>query len=116
MSIMGIGVDIEDIARFRKLPYAKNKSFYGKVFTKKEIAYCLKKPDPYPSFAARFAAKEAVIKALPSLPAGGVKNFHAVEVVMKKNKPLVLLRGHETHISLSHDNEKALAFVVLLGR
>ncbi len=112
MNMIGIGVDIEDIGRFRKLPFAKNKSFYQKIFTPKEIKYCLGKPDPYPSFAARFAAKEAMIKALPK----PVKNFHAIEIVMKNKKPQVFLKGFKVFLSLSHENDKAIAITIVCER
>ena len=64
MTIEGIGVDIEDISRFTGKPFPENKGFYERIFTKKEIEYCLQKANPYQHFAARFCAKEAVIKAL----------------------------------------------------
>ncbi len=108
--IIGIGVDIADIGRFRKLPYQKNKSFYQQIFTKKEIDYCLKKADPYPSFAVRFAAKEAVIKALPKLP----RNFHKIEILMKGKKPYVRVYAKKALISLSHTSDKAIAFAVII--
>ena len=112
--ILGIGVDIEDIDRFRKLPYKKNKSFYEKIFTKKEIVYCLKKTDPYPSFAVRFAAKEAVIKALPdkNKKFKSAKSFQSVEILMRWKKPYIKINGKNIFISLSHEKEKAIAFAI----
>lgn len=64
MKKWNIGVDIEDVARFRRSDYFHNKQFYEQVFTQKEIKYCLSFEDPAPHFAANFAAKEAVYKAL----------------------------------------------------
>ncbi len=108
-NIIGVGIDIEDIGRFRKMRFAKNKSFYQKIFTPKEIKYCLAKPDPYPSFAARFAAKEAVIKALPNQP----QNFHEIEVTIKNKKPQVFLKGFKVLVSLAHEKDKAIAVVLV---
>lgn len=108
--IFGIGVDTVDIGCFRNLPYKKNKSFYEKIFTKGEIDYCLKKQDPYPSFAARFAAKEAVIKSLPN-KFKSAKSFRSIEVLMRGKKPRI--RNYKNiFISLSHEKEKAIAFVI----
>jgi holo-[acyl-carrier protein] synthase len=109
IGILGIGVDIEDIGRFRKLQYKKNKSFYGKIFTKREIAYCLKRRDSYPSFAVRFAAKEAIVKSLPISP-----NFQNIEILMRGKKPYVH-NYKNIFISLSHEKEKALAFAIRIG-
>lgn len=103
-------MDIADIGRFRKLPHQKNKSFYQKIFTKREIAYCLKKTDPYPSFAARFAAKEAIIKCVPV----SVTNLRNIEIVMNKKKPQARVKGFNILLSMSHENDKAIAVAICL--
>jgi len=59
-----VGVDIVDVARFRQLDYSNNKHFYERIFTSREIEHCLSFGDPAPHFAANFAAKEAVYKAM----------------------------------------------------
>ena len=110
-SILGVGADIEDVFRFRKLPYPKNKSFYQKIFTKKEIAYCLEKSDPSESFAARFAAKEAVIKALPK----NFSNLKNIEVAMRGKKPQIKIKGFKVLVSLSHTKKNAIAFAICYG-
>lgn len=61
-----VGTDIESVKRFKKSSCI-NREFYNKVFTLKEIAYCNSKACPEQHFAARFAAKEAVIKAVNKL-------------------------------------------------
>lgn len=58
-----IGVDIVDVARFRRLDFLTSKRFYERVFTPREIEHCLSFDDPAPHFAANYAAKEAVYKA-----------------------------------------------------
>jgi holo-[acyl-carrier-protein] synthase len=55
---------LTEIARIRSAHQKHGKSFLDKIFTTEEQTYCLSKADPYPSLAARFAAKEAVSKAL----------------------------------------------------
>jgi len=79
-----IGVDIEDISRFSKLSYTSKKSFYDKIFTKKEIKYCLSKKNPYPHFTVRFCAKEATIKALEN----SNLSLKEIEIKMKNEKTL----------------------------
>lgn len=59
-----IGIDTEEIARFRERDYDTHGRFYHRIFTDGELEYCSGRVDPYPHLAARFAAKEAVIKAL----------------------------------------------------
>lgn len=116
MSDLQIGIDLEEISRFQKIPYAKNKEFYGKLFTLKEIQYCLSKKNPYPHFAARFCAKEALIKAL-----GKQIDLKHVEVVRAKNRPSIriigssskrFLKGSQFQVSLSHTKNYAVAVVV----
>ena len=105
-----IGVDIEEISRFSKNKYKKRKSFYEKIFTPKEIDYCLSKLNPYPHFTARFCAKEAVLKALQNQKI----MLSDIEIIMKDNKPLLKLpNGHCGLVSLSHTEKYAIAFVIL---
>lgn len=113
MKITGIGVDIENIFRFRKLPYKKNRHFYEKIFTESEIKYCLSKADPYPHFAARFAAKEAVIKALPKpvLPID-------IEIIRKSDKIDVRIKNNKKakiFASLTHVKDTAAAVAAVIG-
>ncbi|MFC1732976.1 holo-ACP synthase, partial [candidate division KSB1 bacterium] len=61
-SIIGIGVDIEQIDRFRNKPLNGHRRLYNKLFGSNEIGYCTSKRDPYPCFTARFCAKEALVK------------------------------------------------------
>ena len=76
---MRIGIDIVDIKRFQ-LVIQRTPRILQRVFTEKERAYCLAKSNPYPSLAARFAAKEAIRKLHPSLSQG--IRFHDVEVTV----------------------------------
>lgn len=120
---IAVGVDIESIARFENLPFAQNKAFYQKVFTKKEIGYCLKRGKPSQHFAVRFAAKEAVFKALSSF---NVKiGFGQIEILLNKNRvPVVKIRDnkpskknkfedYEIKISISHSADSAVANAIV---
>src|SRR2546428_10614718 len=71
MRINGIGVDLVNIPRMRDVIDRWRDRFLQRVFTEAEIAYCRPRRDPVPHFAARFAAKEAGLKALGTgLPPG----------------------------------------------
>ena len=107
--ITGIGVDIEDISRFREIPFDENKHFYEKIFTKNEIEYCLKKNNPCQHFAVRFCAKEAFIKAMDQK----IGDYRSIEVIFNENKPLIVWREIKAFLSMSHDKDKAISFVIV---
>lgn len=116
MNVRGLGVDIVNVRNFRKLTYKKNPDFYKNIFTLLEIKYCLSKSDPYQAFAARFAAKEAVLKAV----GGDVFDLQKIEirnsgsgkpevsVFIKKKKMKVMM-------SMSHIKEQAIAVAIWLS-
>lgn len=122
MKLAGIGTDIESVETFRLKPYKKNKRFYERVFSITEIEYCLKFKDPYPRFAARFCAKEAMVKATD-----GVRKSFITEFEVKKSasgRPIVGPRkksagldsfflNYSCELSISHTDHMALAFVVV---
>lgn len=62
--VVGIGIDICENDRIAEMLGKYKERFLKRVFTDEEVAYCLKKKDPTPHLAARFAVKEAFIKAL----------------------------------------------------
>lgn len=112
-AVCGIGIDITEVARIRRL-YRKNPSFLTRFFTPGEIAYCLKGKNAAERIAARFAAKEAVIKALDrkDLP------LKAISVSKEETgRPVVALkgpglRGLTVMLSLSHTENYACASAV----
>ena len=67
MQDIGIGTDLEEVRRFENHRDRALTAFLEKNFTREELQYCLSKDAPAPHLAARFAGKEAVIKALSSL-------------------------------------------------
>ena len=109
---MTIGVDIEEISRFK----GKSKDFIERIFTKYEIEYCSKFKNPESHYAARFCAKEAVIKALT--PFGiHIAEYNLIEVLKDENNcPKIKIlkdldKNIDIEVSLSHDKTKAIAFV-----
>ncbi|MEK7641176.1 MAG: holo-ACP synthase [Patescibacteria group bacterium] len=108
----GIGIDIVEVKRFRDVPYKKGNVFYSKIFSDAEIKYCLSKDDPYPHFAARFAAKEAVLKCLKST----IYKIRDVEISNDKDGiPSVKVKNNKGKflISLSHTKDQAAAAALL---
>ena len=109
---MAIGVDIEDIERFK----GKSNDFLHRVFTPLELEYCLKFSKPESHLTARFCAKEAVVKALTALDIENIP-YNKIEVFHnEKQCPQIrILKQIEKNIvfqvSLSHDRTKAIAFV-----
>lgn len=124
--IIGIGTDVVSIQRIEKAVQRFGERFIKKVFTDKEAVVCKEGKDPAPYLAARFAAKEAVLKALGTGISNGI-GFKDVEVSREHGKrPEIILhgKGKETaetlgvkniHLSISHDAGIAAAFVVVEG-
>ncbi len=122
--IVGIGVDIVQLSRIRALCERHDERFLGRILTEREQEYCRRRVDPVPSVASRFAAKEALLKALGVGWSGGVR-WRDVEVVRgESGPPSIELHGEAarvaakkavrfTHVSLSHDSGAAVAVVVL---
>ena len=125
-AVVGIGVDAVDVARFRQI-LARRPGFAGRFFTAAEQADASRSPDPTESLAARFAAKEAVMKALGT----GLGSFALTDVEVRRgdgegatrNAPSLLLHGGAAavaeerdagvfHLSLTHTTGVAIAFVV----
>ncbi len=114
MTVKNIGIDIVEVKRFRDVPYKKGSVFYSKIFSDAEIKYCLSKDDPYPHFAARFAAKEAVLKCLKST----IYKIRDVEVRNDADGiPSVKIRNNKGKflISLSHTRDYACASALFVN-
>ena len=108
--ILGIGNDIVEIERVREAIESQGDHFIEKLFTKREQAYCKKFSDPAPHYAARFSAKEAIVKALGT-GFGEMAAFHDIEIINDdKGKPEVFFsdglnsrfKNPEVLISISH--------------
>ena len=79
MKIFGIGTDIVNIKRLEKLLKKNGLKFKNRIFSKDEILYCEKRKNPFPFYAKRFAAKEALSKALGT----GIKRNYS-KLIKKK--------------------------------
>ena len=109
-----IGTDIVQVSRIKKL--LNNKRFIHKIFSKKEIEYCLSRPYPELSFSGKFAGKEAVKKALYSSDRiNHVPTFKCIKILNKKDfSPFVEIDFYQNidfSISVSHEKNYAIAFV-----
>ena len=125
-NIIGIGIDLAKIPRMREVVTRWDERFLRRVFTDDEIAYCRRRRDPIPHFAARFAAKEAALKALGTGLRMGV-SWRELEVRRERGQaPTMALSGRSREIavakgarsvlvSLTHDGDYALAQVMLVG-
>ena len=107
---IGIGTDIEKVNRFES--ELNNKSFLSKIFTVNELDYCFNKIKPAEHLTARFAGKEAVIKAYYSLFNKFLKH-QDIEILNNKDGEPILNLDIDSRISLSHTNGNAVAFVYL---
>ncbi len=118
------GVDIIEIDRVRKCIEDTDGKFCERVYTKKEIEYCEnKKSQKYQHYAARFAAKEAVFKAISvMLPNKYNINWNDIEILNDDNgRPYVNIlnqdiQSEDIDISISHCKEYAVASVVFIIR
>jgi holo-[acyl-carrier protein] synthase len=122
-SIAGVGTDIIEVERVER-SITKGIGFKEKVFTENEIAYCEGKADKALHYAARFAAKEAVLKAMGTGWRGPLM-FDEIEVTHDANgKPEILLYGKtrefalergitRIHVSISHLKHIVNAVVLL---
>ena len=121
--IIGIGTDIFEINRMKKR-IEKEPEFIQSVFTSQEIKYCEQFKFKEQNFAARFAAKEALMKALGIGYNNGI-SFSEIEISNNPaGKPEITLTGKalefanksgvtNIHVSLSHSKKQAIAFVIL---
>ena len=123
--IVGTGVDLCDVDRMRKAVDASHGArLVERVFTAREIAYAQRKASPYERYAARFAAKEAGMKALGTGWRDGV-TWQDLEVMnLPSGRPTLRLHGRATEIaaslkvrnislSITHTAQQAMAMVIL---
>jgi len=120
--IYGIGIDLVKIERMKEAADKWGRKFLEKVFTENEIAYCYERKEPYLSLAVRFAAKEALIKAIGSEVFVPLTDIEIMN--FENGKPLIKAKGKleeffreksikHCHLSLSHEKEFGIACVVL---
>ncbi len=122
--IIGTGVDLAEVPRIRLSIERYGARFLNRIYTEAEISYCEEKASRFESYAARFAAKEAGMKALGTGWSRGVR-WRDIEVVRRKGqRPTIQFHGEAAAIatklgaknialSLTHTSDQALAHVIL---
>ena len=123
MEILGLGVDICEIARMERA-LARHPTMRERVFTPEERAYCDRKARPAESYAGRFAAREATIKAL-----GGYRGKRWQDIQVSRHPsgaPSIILEGNAKRradklgitrvlVTFTHEKTNAVAFAVAVG-
>jgi holo-[acyl-carrier protein] synthase len=123
MRIIGIGVDVVEVDRVEGL-LDRRPSFRRRVFTPDEVSYCESKATPAGSYAARWAAREACIKAL-----GGIRNLKWQDIAVERaptGAPRLALKGGararadrigvaDVLVSFTHERSMATAFCIAVG-
>lgn len=123
MEIVGLGVDICEIARMERA-LARHPRMRERVFTSEEIAYCDSKARPAESYAGRFAAREAVIKAL-----GGYRGKRWQDISVTRHPsgaPVIALTGNAKRraaglgitrvmVTFTHEKTNAVAFAMAVS-
>ena len=119
--IFGIGIDIIEVARIRKAHARLGKRFLKGIYTEREQEFSLKHNDPSERLDARWAAKEAFLKALGTGHSRGVRwrdveiidNEHSRPTVKVYGKPRELLGDRKVHLSISHLKDLATAIAII---
>ncbi len=120
MEILGLGVDICEIGRMERA-LDRHPSLRGRVFTPEEVAYCDSRARPAESYAGRFAAREAVIKALGGYRGRGWRDISVTRA--PTGAPAIRLEGNAKRradvlgitgvlITFTHERTSAVAFAV----
>jgi holo-[acyl-carrier protein] synthase len=128
VSVIGVGIDLVELARAKELLARFGDQALSRFLTDAERTYVESRQDPVPHFAARVAAKEAVYKALQSLPGTRGVGWREMEVSRDLHgRPSVALSGLaasavaacgevDIHLSLTHTHTSASAVAVLERR
>jgi holo-[acyl-carrier protein] synthase len=125
--VLGVGFDVEDLEDFGRTMDQSGEAFLNRVYTEREIEYCRSQPHARQSYAARYCAKEAAMKALGIAGMEGLK-WHDFEIVCAAagGSPQLLVTGlaastaktlrvRRFFVSLSHSRSAAGAVVVAEG-
>jgi holo-[acyl-carrier protein] synthase len=125
MDIIGLGFDTTDIPRIAEVFNRYGDRFLRRIFTDGEIAYCMRRRNPVPHLAGRFAAKEAAMKALGTGHSRGVL-WKDIEVVRVSGPPQLQLHGgaarradqmgvRKSLLTITHSDALAMAQVLMMG-
>ena len=124
--IVGTGIDIAEVPRIRQSIERFGDRFLHRIYTTGEIRYCDSKANRVERYAARFAAKEAAMKALGTGWSRGVRWRDCEVVRMPGGRPTIAFHGKAAEhasrlgvknaaLSISHTSEQAIAQVILEG-
>jgi holo-[acyl-carrier protein] synthase len=125
VSLIGLGIDLVDLERVRRMLEDKGEHAMHRLFTADERAYLATRPDPTGHAAARMAAKEAVYKAMQSLPGARAIGWRDIEVTRdEEGRPAIRLHGVaqqlaaeqggvHIQVSLTHSSTAAGAVAVV---
>ncbi len=121
MAIYGIGTDLVEVRRVRAALEKYGDRFRNRVFTEAESGFCEQLGDKYPSYAGRFAAKEAFSKALGTGLRGAIgwrdievhDNERSRPTITVTGRAAALLGGRKVHLSITHLSDYASAMVVI---
>lgn len=125
MTLVGVGIDVVDIARVERLVRRKGEHALRKLLTEAERSRLSERADAIPHLAGRIAAKEAVYKALQTLPGARAIGWHDIEVVADgEGRPSIALGegarrinagagALRIHLSITHSDTTAAAFAVV---
>lgn len=123
--IVGVGIDLVDIARMQRLLDAKGERALARLFTEREVRYAMGRAEPARHLAARVAAKEAAFKALSGSPGARAIGWRDMEVAVESDgRPVLRLHGvaqcraselavAHAWLTLTHSVAAAAAVVVL---
>ncbi|GJQ22710.1 MAG: holo-ACP synthase [Planctomycetia bacterium] len=123
---MYVGIDIIEIKRIERL-FSANENFLRRIYTEKEVEYCKQRKNKYQHYAARFASKEAMFKALGTGWADKMKWTDIELLNDEKGRPYLNLYGSvkeladkkqigNISVSLSHCHDYAIAQVLLVPK
>ncbi|MFH2119470.1 MAG: holo-ACP synthase [Pseudomonadota bacterium] len=122
--VFGIGIDLVEVGRIETILKKWEERFLCRIYSAEEIRYCNERARPAVHFAARFAVKEAFLKAI-GVGMGGSVRFRDIETTHdQRGKPILKLAGgarsflevggiRSVHLTISHTNAHATAIVIL---
>ncbi|HUJ48962.1 MAG TPA: holo-ACP synthase [Bryobacteraceae bacterium] len=121
---MGIGIDVEEVARIREAMQRHGRRFTDRIFSPAEIAYVERKANRYERYAARFAAKEAGMKAIGTGWRRGVRWLDFEVANLPSGRPTLRMHGvaaavaqglgvRNIALSLTHTAQQGVAIVIL---
>jgi holo-[acyl-carrier protein] synthase len=127
MAVVGVGTDLVDCERIQHMIDRHGDRFLQRVFSAEEIRYCSRARRPAEHFAARFAAKEAILKALGTGWIGRIAWADMALLPDALGKPQLALTGHTAalaeqknitrwHVSMSHTRQVAIAVAIAESR